>query len=194
VPPDNLPLLHHKSDRVLRLTASCVQTAIRLCYAYEMSMSEAVDLARIHDVRSAVRVFGEKLELFNSVPRPTRFRLAATEATFTSGVIPEDDLIHTVAVRRASIGTISEHERAGISRLVLVAHLREVRRASEQWAREYGGFMDRIALLHMEGVRDLKLLRLEPETGKRADGELERVILVALRKAGELVLSVQAVT
>lgn len=192
--PDDIHLPHHKSDRVLRLTASCIRSVIRLRYGYEMHMPEAVDLARIHDVRSAVRVFGEKIELLHRVPRSARFKLAATEATFTSGVIPEEDVSHTVAVRRATIGAIPEYEQAGIPREVLVAHLREVRRASAQWALEYGRFIDRISSLHVEGVRGLTLLRLEHATGKRAEAELEQILLVALRKAGQLESHFQAAT
>jgi len=184
--------MHYKSDRVLRLTASCVQTVVRLRYGYELPVADAVELARIHDVRSAVRIFGEKLRLLENIPRPTRFTLAATEAAFTGGIIPEEDLDRTIAVRRASIGTIPEHEQAGARREILVANLRELRRAWEQWAREYAHFIDRLAALLAEGERELKLLRLEPETAERAGTELEQVLLVALRKAGELEPFVQA--
>jgi hypothetical protein len=186
VQPDNVNLLRQKSDRVRRLTASCVQSVVRRRYGYEMPMADAIDLARIHDVRSAVRIFEEKLDLFKNVPQPTRFKLATTEATLTGGLTPREDIDHTVAVRRVSFGTMSEYEQAGVSREILVARLHELRRQWERWAREYSRFIDRVASLHVEADRDLNLLRLEPETAKRAKAELERVLLVALRKASEL--------
>jgi hypothetical protein len=191
--PENVDLMRYKSDRVLRLTASCVQSIVRVRYRYEMPMTEAIDLARIHDVRSAVRAFGEKLELFQSVPQAARFKLAATEATFTGSVVPPADYVdHTIAVRRASIGVPSEREQNGVPREIFIANLRQLRREWEQWAREFADFMDCIASLHLEGDRGLKLLRLEPETAKRAEAELEHVLLIALRKAGELGTHVQA--
>ena len=151
-----------------------------------MPFADAIDLARIHDVRSAVRIFEEKLELLQSVPQATRFRLATTEAALTGGLSPREGVDQTVAVRRVSIGAMSESEQSGVSREILVARLRELRRQWERWAREYSRFIDRVASLHLEADRDLKLLRLEPETAKRAKADLERVLLVALRKAGEL--------
>lgn len=190
--PDNTDLLRYKSDRVLRLTASCVQSIVRRRYRYEMPMAEAIDLARIHDVRSAVQTFGEKLELLQNVPQAARFKLAATEATFTGGLNPADDVDHTVAVRRASIGTTHEREQIGIPREILIANLRELRREWERWARDFGYFIDRLASLHAEGERGLKLLRLEPELAKRAEAELEQILLVALHRAGELEPHVQA--
>lgn len=185
--------MRYKSDRVLRLTASCVQSIVRLRYRYEMPMSEAIDLARIHDVRSAVRAFADKLELLQNIPQAARFTLAAAEATFTGGVVsPADYVDHTIAVRRASIGAPTEREQSGVPREVLIANLRQLRREWEQWAREFAHFMDRIASLYVEGDRALKLLGLEPETAKRAEAELEQVLLIALHKAGGLGTHIQA--
>ena len=186
MPPDNVNLLCQKSDRVRRLTASCVQSVARLRYGYEMPIADAIDLARVHDLRTAVRTFEEKLELLQNVPQATRFKLATTEAALAGGLNRRAGVDHTIAVRRASIGTMPEREQLGVPREILVARLRELRRSWERWAREYSRFIDRVASLHAEAERDLKLLRLEPETAKRAKAELERVLLVALLEAGEL--------
>jgi hypothetical protein len=184
--PNNLDLMRYKSDRVLRLTASCVQSIVRIRYRYVMPMSEAVDLARIHDVRSAVRTFGEKLDVHQNVPQAARFKIAAAEATFTGSLSSADYVDHTIAVRQASIGTTHEREQTGAQREILIANLRGLRREWEQWAREYVHFIDSIAALHVQADRELKLLCLEPETARRAEAELEQVLLVALHKAGEL--------
>jgi SLT domain-containing protein len=191
VPPDNTILLGQKSERVRRLTASCIQSVVRLRCGYEMSMADAIDLARIHDVRSAVRIIEEKLELLQNVPQAMRFKLAATEAALTGGLSSREDIDNTVAVRRASIGPKSERQPAGVSLEILITGLQKLRRQWERWAREYSRFISRIASLHAEADRDLNSLHLEPETAKRARADLERVLLVALRKAGELELYVE---
>jgi hypothetical protein len=189
---NDVSLLHYKSDRVLRLTATCVQSVARFRYGYEMPVADAIDLARIHDLRSTVRILEEKLELLQSVPQATRFKLAVTEAAFTGGLNPAEDVDHIVAVRQASIGTTPEWESSGLPREILIARLQGLRREWEHWAREYSRFIACLGSLHMEADRDLKLLRLEPETAKRAEAELEQVLLVALRKASELEPNVRA--
>jgi hypothetical protein len=189
--PNSAEVLSLKSDRVLRLTASCIRSVVRIRYAYDISPASAIELARVHDVPSAVRVIGEKLELHQARSQAARFDIAITEAAFTVG--PREDVDRTVSVRRASIDVMSEQSQAGIPREVLVARLRDLRRECEQWAREYSRFIDRIATLYAQADRDLKALRLEPEAAKQAEVALERVLLVALRKAGDLELHVRAV-
>lgn len=133
----SVDLLSPQPDRVLRLTASCIQSIVRVRHGYEIPMADAIELARVHDVRSAVRIMGEKLELLRTVPQAARLKLATTEATFTVGFLPKEDVDRTVSVRRASIGVMSEQMQAGMPREILVAKLHELRRECEQWAREF---------------------------------------------------------
>jgi hypothetical protein len=182
---------YQKSDRVLRLTATCIRSVVRVRYGYDISMASAIELARVHDVPSAVRVIGEKLELHQGRSQAARFDIAATEAAFTVGT--KEDVDRTVSVRRASIDAASEQKQAGMPREVLVTRLRVLRRECEQWAREYSRFMDSIATLYAKADRDLKALRLQPEASKMAAVELESILLTALGKARDLELHVQAV-
>lgn len=192
MPLDNTKLIQPKSDRVLRLTATCVQAVVRLRFAYDLSSDDAIELARIHDVRSAVEILGGKLELWRSIPEGPRFELAVAETKLAGGLIPAEDAKGTVEVRRGYIQTTAEDGQAGTQREKLILGLHELRREAEQWGREYGRFIDRLLSLYAGARKDLVLLRLAPETAKQAESELEQVLLVALHKADELETQVRA--
>jgi hypothetical protein len=183
--------VYQKSDRVLRLTATCIRSVVRVRYGYDISLASAIELARVHDVQSAVRVIGEKLELHQGRSQAARFDIATTEAAFTVGT--REDVDRTVSVRRASIDAVSEQRQAGMPREVLVARLRVLRGECELWTKEYSRFIDRIATLYARADRDLKALHLETQVAKQAEVALERILLVALRKADDLELHVRAV-
>jgi hypothetical protein len=191
--PDNTHLIHSKSDRVLRLTASCIQSIVRSRYAHDMPMNVAIDLARAHDVRSAVQAYEQKLELHQGLPHNTRIQLAGTEAAISRGVIPAEEIDRTIAVRRGSLETMREGEQGEARREILVARLREVRRECEQWAREYSRFFDDIASLYQKAARDLRSLHLDAERARQADVELEQVLVLALHRAGQIESNVRAV-
>jgi hypothetical protein len=172
-----------KSDRVVFLTASCVRSIVRLRFAYEMPMADAIDLARVHDLRSATEAVREKLEVLRNVPEAGRARQAVAEAKLTRGLLPREELERTIKLRERSIGSTTVTEEAEAQRETLVTRLRALRRDWERWGREYSDFMDSMALIHSRACLELEALHLPPEVGARAEAELEAILLEAVSAA-----------
>lgn len=151
-----------------------------------MSMEDAVELARVHNLHSAVDVFGKKLELHFNTPDAIKFKLALAETKFTHPGNGSEDVKNTVNARMATITTISDNTQNELNRQHLVGTLHDVRRESETWAREYARFIERLTLLHGEAIAELESFRLDTESIGQAKMELGQILLNALHKVDGL--------
>jgi hypothetical protein len=185
VPLTEIRLGRPQSDRVMRLTAACIRAAVRLEHGHEMSMDDALDLARIYSVPAAVAAVRAKMDLLRAVMNPVRVKLAIGEAKLAGGLTGEDHLSRIIEIRRASLDFVDDTGKGGQQREAVMAALREVRKEWNSWASEYLGFVSALSSLHAQGTRELQALRLDPEDARQAEIGLERIMLAALSRASE---------
>jgi hypothetical protein len=176
-----------KSDRVARLTASCLRSLVWRRYSREISPDQALNLGRIYDLRSAMETIKLKLELHRPIPdESARFGLAVTEAVLTPPEDPAKNLNRIIQVRRESANTRTAGDQGELHRETLIRSLQILRRDWELWVREYSHFIEQLGLLHRVAIRELNSLSLNPEIANRAYEELQGILLRALEQASEL--------
>src|SRR6267154_1998469 len=105
-----------KSERVVQLLAVCIRTAVRFRYApRELSKPDAIDLARKHDLSSAMKAISGKMELHQNLPSDEgRFKLAVNEAK-------DLDTKNVIAMREASVAILQSNQAASSQRYLVVA-------------------------------------------------------------------------
>lgn len=182
---ENSPQLATKSERVVKLLAACIRSAIRFRYAQTVSQTDAIDLARIHDLQSAMKTISEKMEVHRSLPDDQgRLKLAVAETKLVS----ETDLgtVKIVAVRRATIDALGSNPGDLSQRQVLLASLRIVQQEARLWAKGYSRFLTEIASLHKSMNARIIGLNLPTSVRLEVQSELEKLIVDAIRRAGEI--------
>jgi len=182
---ENSPQLAPKSERVIRLLATCIRSAVRFRYAQNVSQTDAIDLARIHDLQSAMKTISEKMEVHRSLPDDQgRFKLAVAETKLVS----ETDLgtAKIVAIRRATVDALGSNPGDLSQRQGLLASLRMVQQEARLWAKGYSRFLTEIASLHKSMNSRIVGLHLPTSVRLEAQSELEKLIVDAIRRAGEI--------
>jgi len=147
-------------------------------------MSDAVDLARVHDIRSALKSIAEKLEVHKARPEESRIQLAVMEAKLESSVTSGESIAQIIKVREAS--DQFQKERATIQREQLVELLRTVQRQSSQWASEYRDFLRHLSTLYGNTRRKLLEIPAPAEIHARALAELEEILQRAVKAASQV--------
>ncbi len=104
--PDRGKPIFRKSDRVVGLTASCIQSVVLLRHRHELSRSVAIDLARVHDLPTAVRKYAEQLEVLRGAPREVRHEQAGVEAALTRGFDSRREVDRIVEIRQGSFRNV----------------------------------------------------------------------------------------
>jgi hypothetical protein len=178
----NLDGLPWKSDRVLRLTATCIQAAVRLRLGMRIPFDDAIELARVHNVRSAVESIGAKLRVHESVPEHVRVQVAVSEAKLSDVVTGSESTEHIIKVRTVAFGpglaaqmpALSESFKRGAE---------AIRREAMEWSVDYGGFSEDLFAMYRDAARQLKQIPITAERRAQAIAELETIIADALKRA-----------
>jgi hypothetical protein len=173
-----------KSERVVLLTASCIQSIARLRHGAEIPTRNAIALARVHDVRSASEVIATKLDLMRAVPEAIRLPLVVAEAQLETGTYDKSHIDALLRARRASVQVI-DNTRGLAPRHEVVAALQRIRKEWSEWGDRYLAFVRSLGHIHASATQELGQIRLSSELLKRAETELERIALGAIRKASE---------
>lgn len=169
--------LYPKSDRVIQLLAASICTAIRLRFSREISKGDSIDLARVHDLRSALNTITIKSELHRHLPGGRGFDLAVAEAKLGS----EHEMI--TAVRQATISTFDSNQSSASERQKLIEALRTTQQEARLWAKEYSRFLIEMETLYNKTNGQLNSLRLPLNRRLQAQSELEKLIANATRRA-----------
>jgi hypothetical protein len=183
----NFPQLAPKSERVVKLLAACIRSAVRFRYPQlNLSQTDAIDLARIHDLQSALRTISTKMEVHQSLlSEQRRFMLAVNEAKLVSDAdIGTENII---AIREASIAVLrSTSDATSSQRHLVVASLRIGLQEVRLWAKAYSRFLTEIESLYKSTNARIVGLRLSSTVRRKAQLELEQIIVDATRRAGEI--------
>lgn len=171
-----------KSERVLRLTASCIRTAVRLRLGHNLSFDDAMDLARLHDVQSAVNSLEAKLEVHDNVPDRVKISVAVSEAKLSNTVSGAESVEHIIKIRSAAFGTGMAETQTAEQRESLINALQALRREANQWADGYQRFSGDLFAIYENAVRQLKKLPLTGTRRTQAMTELETIITDAIRR------------
>jgi hypothetical protein len=149
-----------------------------------MAWEDALDLARIYSVATAVALVREKSELLRAVKGPMRMKLAVGEAKLSEGSMTGEHLGRIVQMRRATMDAVKTTQKDLQKREAAVAALRALKREWESWASEYVDFMAALDSLYRQARRELGTLHLSPEESPRAGLALERILLRAVERGG----------
>jgi|ERR1700733_3715367 len=179
--------LRQKSDRVVLLTARGIQTLVLRRYGHEISISDAVDLARAHNLRTALLTLATKMEIHVATADSLQFDLALQETKLSSELADGVSIDRVVDVRRAATSSASVSQNQLISREQLQAALAAIRRESNAWTREYKEFIESLSGIYKQTKNVLDELRLSVVDRRGAQEELENVMLVAIKKASGIV-------
>jgi hypothetical protein len=170
-----------KSERVVRLTAACIQAAIRLRLNVSIPFSDAIDLARVHDVRSAVEGVRSKLQVHEAVPQSIRLKIAVSEAKLSDSVTGQESTEHILNVRNTTFeNMVPETNDTSAS---IVRGLEAIVRDAAEWVGEYRRFSDDLLAIYRDGTRRLNQLPLTFERRAQARSELESIIADAFKRA-----------
>src|SRR5215472_8884066 len=129
-----------KSDRLLLLTATCIRAAVWLRFKYELPLSEALDLAHVHDLRSALDEITAKVEVHRSLPdSKARIDLAIVESKLESPAAKDVASYSqsVIAIRTKTAETLSARMTSAEDRASLLSALRKLRIESQRWAEDY---------------------------------------------------------
>jgi hypothetical protein len=188
---DVSPLRVPQSERTLSLFAVCIQVAVRLRFEQELPLSTALELARVHDLRSALRGIAAKLELHRNVSdAKAKAGLAFAEAALTSdeaagaAAAEAATIAAVIAVRKGATEAMSAHKFSADQRTALLATLREVREDSRRWANGYSRFSTALLDLYKAMRSELTKMPLASSDRARALAELEEIIRDATIRAG----------
>ena len=174
-----------KSERVVQLLAACIRTGTRIRFARELPRSDSIDLARIHDLSSAMKSISAKMEVHQNLPSDQRrFDLAVNEAKLISQADIGTEKV--VAIREASIAALESSNAISSQRRLVVVSLRLAQEEARSWARAYSRFMTDIESLHKSASGRLQGLRLATSVRVEAQSELEQIIVDAIGRAGEI--------
>lgn len=185
----DLPNRNLKSDRLLSLTAACIRAVMWIRFKYELPFSEALDLARVHDLRSALDEIAAKIEVHRNLPDSNaRVGLAIVESKLEHPVAKDvvDYSEKVVAIRLKTAETLSARTTSAEDRASLLSMLRGVRIESQHWAQEYSRFFIALANLYRQTRSDLMELELNSVERDKALGELERIMSDAICSAGRI--------
>jgi hypothetical protein len=174
-----------KSERVAQLLAACIRAAVRLRYSHSLSQSDSIDLARTHDLRSALKAISEKMDLHQNLPDAQwRFTLAVAE----SKLAPETDLgtANIIAIRKASVTTVGSNQSNASERQLALAALRTTQQEVRLWAKTYSRFLTEIENLYQSTNTQIESLHLTSSSRLKAQAELQKVIVNAIERAGEV--------
>ena len=175
----------YKSERVVQLLAACIRTSVRLRYARELSRTDSIDLARVHDLSAAMKTISAKMELHTNLPSDLRrFELAVNEAKLVSG----DDLgaKSIIDIREASIAAHHSNQDTSAQRFFVVTALRNVEQEAISWGKAYSRFMTEIERLHKRENARIVGLHLPANLQRKAQLELEQIVLDAIGRAEEM--------
>jgi len=177
-----------KSDRVVYLTAACIRAAIRLKFHYEISFSESLEMARVHDLKSALSHFAAKMELHRNLPPESRVKLSVVESALepavSSGLSSNSDGI--VKLRIKTVDAISAQVNSLEDRSALLTKLRNLRTESKLWAEDYARFLASLGTLYRQTRTTLVEMGLADSDKHTALAALETIATNAIRQAGEI--------
>jgi hypothetical protein len=176
------PQVAPKSERIVGLLAACIRAGVRLRYSQDITQGDSIDLARVHDLRSAMKAISEKLEVHQNLPsRRERLVLAITEAKLITAA--GGGVGSIIDIREASVATCGSSRAASSQSQIALVALRQVQRDARAWAREYSRFMAEIAKLHKSASAEIDALRLPASTRSKARAELEALLLGSIARA-----------
>ncbi len=150
----------------------------------DLSVADSVELARVHDLRSAIRRISRGLELHRNLPnKGMQFRLAVAEAKLTT----ESDVAtgKIIEVRKVSVEALVATQTGSSEREVLVKRLRVVQHEFGEWSRTYSRFLDDVATLRRNARAEIHHLRLPAEDRSAALIAVDGIILNALVRAAQ---------
>ncbi len=173
-----------KSERVVQLLAATIRSAVRLRYARELSLDDSVDLARVHDLHSALKTIAVKTEVHQNLPDGRGFSLAVAEAKLTTGANLANEKI--VAIREKSIATFEADQSNSSRRHEIVAALRTTQQETRVWAKAYARFLTEVEALYRSTNAELDTLHLPVGRRLEADSELQKLMVEMVRRAGEI--------
>jgi hypothetical protein len=170
-----------KSERVVQLLAVCIRTAVRFRYApRELSRPDAIDLARKHDLFSAMKAISAKMELHQNLPSDEgRFKLAVNEAK-------DLDTENIIAMREASIAVLQSSQATASQRHLVVAGLYATQHEAQSWAKTYSRFVAEISSLYKSTNARIEDLHIPVTRRLKAQSELEQIIVDAIRRVGKI--------
>jgi hypothetical protein len=180
--PDQRPLQWKpKSERVVQLLAASIRAAVRLRYARDISRDDSIDMARAHDLPSALRTIAVKMEVHENLPDDHGFDLADAETKLTSESHLGTEKI--VEIRRASLSTLESSQSNSSDRQFLIAGLHAVQQEARSWAKAYSRFLTEMETLYKSTRTRIDGLNLPLGKRLQAQSELEQMIVNAIKQA-----------
>lgn len=175
----------NRSERLRELLAASIRTGIRQVLDYDMQLSEARDLARVHTLSSALRGIEEKMQLHEAIrDRQHRIKLAIHE-TIIGGArekqLTRDDFD---TVRRSrELTLIVETDK---SRKVTIAKILRLQIEICEWGNDYWYFLRSLCRLYQQRRQELDDLTLDNTSSKQAFVELDQLFLEALERSSRI--------
>lgn len=174
-----------KSERVVELLATCIRAAVSFRYAHQLSKPDSVDLARVHDLRSALKNIAEKMEVHENLPSsPMRFTLAVAETKLMSEANLGIDKI--VDIREAAAATLSSRLGNMSDLQSATLALRAAQQETRLWATAYTRFVVEIQSLYKSTSIQIGNLHLPTHRLVKAHSDLEKLLLDAIGRAGKV--------
>jgi hypothetical protein len=176
----------NSSERLRDLLATSIQIGVRQVLGWEMRLSEARDLARVHTLSSAISEIKEKIHVHEGLQDPKRRTELAIHETIVSG--PQETQLtghHLDTIVRSREVTLGL-QTARSSMKTTVSDILRLQKEISTWGDDYRRFLRSVYRLYSIRSRELEALNLGTMQARKAAADLDELFMDALDQSQRL--------
>lgn len=172
----------NSSERLRDLLATSIQIGIRRIFGYEMHLSQARDLARVHTLSSAISEIKEKIHVHEGLRDPKRRTELAIHETIVTGS-QEKQLTehHLDTIVKSREVTLALPDRS--SAKTTIWDILRLQEEISAWGNDYRRFLRLVYRLYALRARELEALNLGTIQARKAIAELDELFMDALDRS-----------
>ena len=176
----------NSSERLRDLLATSIQVGVREVLGWEMHLSEARDLARVHTLSSAISEIKEKIHVHEGLQDPKRRTELAIHETIVSGSQGKQLTGHHLdtIVRSREVTLALQTDRSSLK--TSVSDILRLQKEISTWGDDYRRFLRSVYRLYSLRSRELEALNLGTIRAKKAAAELDDLFMAALDRSQRL--------
>src|SRR5216684_1281537 len=173
----------NSSERLRNLLATSIQVGVRQVLGWEMNLSEARDLARVHTLSSAINEIKEKIHVHEGLQDPKRRAELAIHETIVSGSQEQQLTVHHLdtIVRSREVTLALQSGRSSLK--TTVSDILRLQKEISTWGNEYRRFLRSVYRLYSLRLRELQALNLGTTQARKATAELDDLFMDALDRS-----------
>jgi hypothetical protein len=182
---DRITLLKvaNSSERLRELLAASIRVGIQRVLGYEMHLSEARDLARVHTLSSAIEEIEKKIQVHEGLQDTKRRTKLAIHETIVTG--PQENQLtqdrwDAIVKSREVTHTLQTGKSTGKA---TVSEILRLQREVTAWGIDYRRFLRSVFDLYKLRRRELEALNLGASRTTQVTAELDSLFMKALDKS-----------